>query len=256
MPPSLSTILIAGTSHVGKSTLAGLLSTMLGWQAISTDSLARHPGRPWPGIPAQVEEYYTALSAETIHWFLKVHHQNIWPLIRPMIDSSSHSGNPAIFEGAALRPEFISPLLGSTVAGGECLASYRASVPNGNREWLISGRVDYNFSDKDKIFGRVKFDRGSQPTYTDPINPVFNIQSNQPQNEGQLNYTHVFNPRVVNNFVGSVIYYSALFQSPDLNSALSTFPHILNITDANLTPLGSGSGSFPFFAIFCGKERG
>lgn len=117
MPPSLSTILIAGTSHVGKSTLAGLLSTMLGWQAISTDSLARHPGRPWPGIPAPVEEYYTALSAETIHWFLKVHHQNIWPLIRPMIDSSSHTGNPAIFEGAALRPEFISPLLGSTVAG-------------------------------------------------------------------------------------------------------------------------------------------
>ncbi|MDH6294457.1 hypothetical protein SAMN03159422_00827 [Agrobacterium fabrum] len=117
MPPSLSTILIAGTSHVGKSTLAGLLSTRLGWQAISTDSLARHPGRPWPGIPAPVEEYYTALSAETIHWFLKVHHQNIWPLIRPMIDSSSHVGNPAIFEGAALRPEFISPLLGSTVAG-------------------------------------------------------------------------------------------------------------------------------------------
>jgi len=108
MPPSLSTILIAGTSHV---------STRLGWQAISTDSLARHPGRPWPGIPAPVEEYYTALSAETIHWFLKVHHQNIWPLIRPMIDSSSHTGNPAIFEGAALRPEFISPLLGSTVAG-------------------------------------------------------------------------------------------------------------------------------------------
>ena len=117
MPPSLSTILIAGTSHAGKSTLAGLLSTRLGWQAISTDSLARHPGRPWPGIPAPVEEYYTALSTETIHWFLKVHHQNIWPLIRPMIDSSSHVGNPAIFEGAALRPEFISPLLGSTVAG-------------------------------------------------------------------------------------------------------------------------------------------
>ncbi len=142
------------------------------------------------------------------------------------------------------------PDLGSTVAGGECLASYRVSVPNGNREWLISGRVDYNFSDNDKIFGRVKFDRGNQPTYTDPINPVFNIQSNQPQDEGQLNYTHVFNPRVVNNFIGSVLYYSALFQSPDLNTALSAFPYILNISDTNMTPLGSGSGSFPFFAIF------
>src|SRR6267154_2918793 len=137
-----------------------------------------------------------------------------------------------------------------TVFTGACLAQYRVSVPNGNREWLLSGRVDYNFSDKDKLFGRVKFDRGNQPTYTDPINPVFNIQSNQPQNEGQLNYTHVFSPRVVNNFIGSVLYYSALFQSPNLSSALSTFPYILSTTDTSLTPLGSGSGSFPPFAIF------
>ncbi|MBB4405309.1 MULTISPECIES: AAA family ATPase [Agrobacterium tumefaciens complex] len=117
MRPTLSTILIAGTSHVGKSTLAGLLSERLRCEAISTDSLARHPGRPWPGIPAPVEEYYAQLSAETIHWFLKIHHQNIWPLIRTMIDSRSGTGAPAIFEGAALRPELISPLLGSTVAG-------------------------------------------------------------------------------------------------------------------------------------------
>jgi 2-phosphoglycerate kinase len=117
MPLPLSTILIAGTSHMGKSTLAGLLSDRLGCEAISTDSLARHPGRPWPGIPAPVEEYYTQLSADTIHWFLKVHHQNIWPLIRSLIDNSCNTGNPAIFEGAALRPEFISPLLGSAVTG-------------------------------------------------------------------------------------------------------------------------------------------
>lgn len=117
MRPTLSTILIAGTSHVGKSTLAGLLSARLGWEAISTDSLARHPGRPWQGIPAPVEEYYTQLSADTIHWFLKVHHQNIWPLIHSLIDSKSGTDNPLIFEGAALRPEFIAPLLGDTVAG-------------------------------------------------------------------------------------------------------------------------------------------
>ena len=147
-------------------------------------------------------------------------------------------------------PDSCGPDLGSTVAGGQCLSSYRVSVPNGNREWLLSGRVDYNFSDNDKVFGRVKVDRGNQPTYTDPINPVFNIQSNQPQNEGQLNYTHVFSPRVVNNFIGSVLYYSALFQSPNLTAALSAFPYILNTFDTNLTPLGSGSGSFPLFAIF------
>jgi hypothetical protein len=139
---------------------------------------------------------------------------------------------------------------GDPFATTPCLSQYRVSVPNGNREWLLSGRVDYEFSDKDKIFGRVKFDRGNQPTYTDPIDPVFNIQSNQPQDEGQLNYTHVFSPRVVNNFIGSVLYYSALFQSPNLSSALSAFPYILSTTDTSLTPLGSGSGSDPAFALF------
>ncbi|MDZ7925751.1 MAG: hypothetical protein U5L46_00835 [Agrobacterium sp.] len=117
MPATLSTIMISGTSHVGKSTLAGLLSAKLHCEAISTDSLARHPGRPWPGIPAPVTEYYTQLSAETIHWFLKVHHQNIWPLIRALIDSKTGTGKPVIFEGSALRPELMAPLLGSTVAG-------------------------------------------------------------------------------------------------------------------------------------------
>ncbi|SOC93031.1 hypothetical protein SAMN05216358_3194 [Rhizobium sp. AN5] len=117
MPTTLSIILISGTSHVGKSTLAGLLIEKLHCEAISTDSLARHPGRPWPGIPAPVEEYYRQLSAETIHWFLKVHHQNIWPLVRGLIDSKTGTGNIVVFEGAALRPEFIAPLLGSAVAG-------------------------------------------------------------------------------------------------------------------------------------------
>ena len=117
MSAILSTILISGTSHVGKSTLAGLLSQKLHCEALSTDSLARHPGRPWPGIPAPVEEYYAQLSAETIHWFLKVHHQNIWPLVRGLIDSKTGTGDTVIFEGAALRPEFIAPLLGGTVSG-------------------------------------------------------------------------------------------------------------------------------------------
>src|SRR5271170_3024189 len=51
--------------------------------------------------------------------------------------------------------------------GGACTQSIFESVPNGNKEWLLSGRVDYNFNDNNKIFGRVKFDRGTQPTYTD-----------------------------------------------------------------------------------------
>ena len=41
----LRVILIGGSSHVGKSTLAQSLASKLGWRYISTDSLARHPGQ-------------------------------------------------------------------------------------------------------------------------------------------------------------------------------------------------------------------
>jgi len=40
-------ILLGGTSCVGKSSLGQSLASSLGWDLLSTDQLARHPGRPW-----------------------------------------------------------------------------------------------------------------------------------------------------------------------------------------------------------------
>ncbi|MGC1130974.1 MAG: carboxypeptidase regulatory-like domain-containing protein [Candidatus Acidiferrales bacterium] len=135
------------------------------------------------------------------------------------------------------------------VAEGACTESYTQSVGNGNREWLLSGRVDYSLSDTDKIFGRVKFDRGVQPTYTDSVNPVFNDNSIQPQDEGQLNYTHIFSPNVVNNFIGSVLYYSAIFGNPNPAAALALFPgNIAFVDGSSTTALGTGSGNPGGFA--------
>ncbi len=50
----LRVILIGGSSNVGKSILAQSLALKLGWSHISTDSLARHPGRPWKAEPKTV----------------------------------------------------------------------------------------------------------------------------------------------------------------------------------------------------------
>jgi len=135
-------------------------------------------------------------------------------------------------------------------ATASCLDSFYTSSSNGNREWFISARVDYDLSDKDKVSARVKFDRGLQPTYTDPISPLFNVQAKQPQDEGQLNYTHVFNPRVVNSFIGSVLYTSSIFDSPNRSAALSAFPYIYLSLDTNLTPLGVAGGTFPSIAPY------
>jgi hypothetical protein len=139
---------------------------------------------------------------------------------------------------------------------GECTESWTQSVSSGNKEWLLSGRVDYNLGPNDKIFGRVKFDRGVQPTYTDSINPVFNDFSNQPQNEGQLNYTHIFSPTVVNNFIFSDLYYSAIFGSLAPGPSLALFPGNLAFSDGSLTALGTGSGNPGGFAQGFGYPEG
>jgi len=136
------------------------------------------------------------------------------------------------------------PVLPAGLAADQCTQSWTDSSPSGNKEWLLSARIDYSFNDNNKIFGRMKFDRGTQPTYTDTINPIFDTFSTQPQNEGQLNYTHVFNPTVVNNFIGSVLYYSAIFGGVSPTSpALALFPGNLALADGSLTNLGFGSGS-------------
>jgi len=133
------------------------------------------------------------------------------------------------------------------LAADQCTQSWTDSSPAGNKEWLLSARIDYSFSDKDKVFGRMKFDRGTQPTYTDVINPAFDTSSVQPQNEGQINYTHIFSPAVVNNFIGSVLYYSAIFGSVNSSSpALGLFPGNLALSDGSLSNLGFGAGSGGF----------
>lgn len=127
----------------------------------------------------------------------------------------------------------------------ECLGSVTLAGSAGNQEWFLVGRVDYSFSDQDKVFGRVKFDRGTQPTYADPINPVFNAISHQPQDEGQLNWTHIFSPTVANNFIFSNLWYSAVFASDNVNAANAAFPQILCSANTSMSCLGAAGGLFP-----------
>lgn len=103
-------LLIGGSSHCGKSTLAQRVGDALGWRINSTDRLGRHPGRPWLGVPAPVEEFYEKLSDDTIYWFLRVHHTNFWPLLTRTIADEKAGGGGFVLEGSALRPENLATL--------------------------------------------------------------------------------------------------------------------------------------------------
>lgn len=133
--------------------------------------------------------------------------------------------------------------------GGACTESWTQSVSSGNKEWWLSGRMDYDFNENNKIFGRVRIDKGTQPTYTDSINPTFDLFSIQPQYDGQLNYTHIFSPTIVNNFIFSGLYYGAVFGNLNPGPALGLFPGDLAFgVDGALTAIGTGSGNPGGFA--------
>jgi len=135
-------------------------------------------------------------------------------------------GLPSTFNGA----------YGVNNGGGgvPCANFFRSTVGQQSHEWILAGRVDYNLSNNDKLFGRVRFDRGLQPTYTDIVNPgLFNATSNQPQDEGELNWTHTFSPTVLNQFVASGLYYSAFFVNPNQAASTAAFPYVLIDADTS-----------------------
>ncbi|HEY6251584.1 MAG TPA: TonB-dependent receptor, partial [Candidatus Angelobacter sp.] len=128
---------------------------------------------------------------------------------------------------------------------GPCTLSFRSTAGNFTHEYLMALRIDHKFSDNDNIFGRVQTDRGVQATNTDPINPLFNVQSNQPEYQGQLGWTHILNPNMVNEFKMSGAWYSAIFVNANLAATLAAFPTTILLNDGSLSDMGGIDFVFP-----------
>lgn len=133
-----------------------------------------------------------------------------------------------------------------------CTQTFRSTLDNLNKEKLMSVRVDYELSDNDRLNWRYWQDRGTQPTYTDPINAGFNQQSIQPQDAGQFTWNHVFNPNLVNQLIVGGFYYSAIFGKTAKSLAL--FPTTLGVAqggnvcsflDGNLSCMGGETYRYP-----------
>ncbi len=115
--PHPNLILIGGSSHVGKSAVSKALAATLGWDHVSTDSLARHPGRPWKlapeKVPDHVARHYLSLSVdELVEDVLHHYRVNVWPQVEKIIASRSNdtSTTGIVLEGSALWPELATSL--------------------------------------------------------------------------------------------------------------------------------------------------
>ena len=120
---------------------------------------------------------------------------------------------------------------------------FNGTAGNFTHEWLMTGRVDQSFSDKDHLFAHFEIDKGLQATYTNVLNPVFNADSPQPQYSGQLNETHTFSPTLTNQFLFAAIYYRAIFTNTNLAAATKLVPFSLIFADQDLA--NNGSAAWP-----------
>ena len=117
-PSTINTILIGGTSHVGKSTVATELSDKLKWEYRSTDKLARHPGRPWnnQGKPLKdrVREHYENLTVpELLTDVLRHYKENVAPPILDILNETGAKG--LVLEGSAIWPKHLANQLDQKV---------------------------------------------------------------------------------------------------------------------------------------------
>jgi len=126
-----------------------------------------------------------------------------------------------------------------------CAQTYHSDFPNFGHEWTLAARVDHQLTANDKLYIRYHQDKGTQPTYTDPLSPTFNTESNQPAYDGQLSETHTFGGRAVNQFILSGAYYRAIFVSNNQAQALATYPSTLEWFDGLFANAGGINFNFP-----------
>lgn len=128
-----------------------------------------------------------------------------------------------------------------------CAESFVSANNSVNTESFYVGKGDYNINDKQKLALRYSYDGGVQATSTSAFNPVFSSISHQPQDQGQLNYTYIVTPNLVNSFIAGASWYSAIFGVPDFSKTQALIPERFTFNDGGAGQNGFSSigASFP-----------
>src|ERR1017187_4772385 len=123
--------------------------------------------------------------------------------------------------------------------GSGCASIRTQSMNNSDSENLFVVKIDHTISGNNSIWYRFQQDTGLQAAYTDPINPIFNAYSPQPQRTLVIGYTRIFTPNLVNQFNPGVSWYSSLFLPNNYSQVLQAFPVVLS----------GGSSNAPFTTV-------
>lgn len=132
-----------------------------------------------------------------------------------------------------------SPPTGTLLHESGCANQRQESLNNSDSENLIVVKIDHTINTKDSVWYRFQQDTGLQAAYTDPVNPIFNAYSPQPQRTLVVGYTHLFSSNLVNQFNPGASWYSSIFEPNNYDQVKQTFPIVLM----------AGSDAIPFTTI-------
>jgi len=120
-----------------------------------------------------------------------------------------------------------------------CAVAFGTNSSSVNVENLFIARVDYDLTAKQKLNWRYEYDWGLQATSTSALSHLFDSKSSQPQHQGQMTYTYVITPTLVNTFTGQSSWYTAIFGVLDFNATQAAIPVRLSLGDG-----GANGGGF------------
>jgi len=157
----------------------------------------------------------------------------------------SQKGAQQIFNGGCSDAANYFVVANNFGTANPCAVEVQAGPLGHTHDLLYIGRYDQNLSGKDSIFVRVEHEHGQQDTYVDPISPNFNVSSDQPQWQSQVQEIHVFNPTTANVFNASLLWYSADFAMTNQAAAINAFPAAFAFADGSLGMLNPANWEVP-----------
>ena len=109
-----------------------------------------------------------------------------------------------------------------------CAVHFLKNYDGPSNDSIMSGRVDWNMTARDRVFLLVQYGFGRRAAYIDALSPVFNAYANQSTWQSQLSETHTIGPTAANQFLlaGTYVYWGNGVANPAQASAL--FPTDLN----------------------------
>jgi len=136
---------------------------------------------------------------------------------------------------------------GNLFDGSGCANQRQVSLNNSDSENLIVVKIDHTIDANNTVWYRFQQDTGLQAAYTDPVNPLFNSYSPQPQRTLVTGFTHVFRPNLVNQFNPGASWYASIFEPNNFAAVRQAFPIVLTpgSNNAPFTAIGGNDNTYP-----------